>query len=299
MTSIITNHKDHCYKYLSDMIPKGVIIISHGMAEHINRYQWLISKLNDDGYHVIARDHRGHGIHIINGYRQGYFADSDGWNLVSSDLKKTIDESKNLYPNLKHFLFAHSMGSWIALSILNKKLDINGIIISGSSKIPKFRIYLQKLLLRIETTRKGSEAVSNILDSLTLRKFNKLFSPNRTPNDWISSDKKNVDEYTADPLCGFLVTNKLWEDLTNGLLIIFNKKNYSPDNKNIPIMIFSGEFDAVSSNGKLAIKLYDFLLNFFTNISFKVIKNARHEVFSDLNKNSSYNELLLFINNKI
>ena len=25
---------------------KGVLIISHGMAEHIGRYEWLISKLN-------------------------------------------------------------------------------------------------------------------------------------------------------------------------------------------------------------------------------------------------------------
>tara|TARA_B100000767_G_scaffold273049_1_gene302186 strand:- start:1475 stop:2320 length:846 start_codon:yes stop_codon:yes gene_type:complete len=281
------------------MTPKGVIIISHGMSEHINRYQWLISKLNDDGYHVMARDHRGHGVNIINGSRPGYFADSDGWNLVNYDLKKTLDESKDLYPNLKHFLFAHSMGSWIGLSLLNKKLDLDGIVISGSSKIPISTIYLQKLLLKVEIIRKGPEAVSNILDSLTLRKFNESFAPNRTPNDWISGDELNVDEYTADPLCGFLVTNKLWEDLANGLLTVFSKKNYSPDNKSIPVMILSGEFDAASSNGKLAKKLYDFLSNFFTNISFKLIKNARHEIFSDLNKDSSYNALRLFINKKV
>ena len=47
-----------------DINPKGVFIISHGMAEHMGRYDWLISKLNADGYQVIARDHRGHGINI-------------------------------------------------------------------------------------------------------------------------------------------------------------------------------------------------------------------------------------------
>ena len=53
------------YKNISSSTtPQGVFIISHGMAEHIGRYKWLISKLNNDGYHVISRDHRGHGINI-------------------------------------------------------------------------------------------------------------------------------------------------------------------------------------------------------------------------------------------
>ena len=50
----------------ADVNPKGVFIISHGMAEHMGRYKWIISKLNNDGYHVLARDHKGHGINIIN-----------------------------------------------------------------------------------------------------------------------------------------------------------------------------------------------------------------------------------------
>ena len=50
----------------AEINPKGIFIISHGMAEHMGRYQWLISQLNNDGYHVISRDHKGHGINIIN-----------------------------------------------------------------------------------------------------------------------------------------------------------------------------------------------------------------------------------------
>ena len=50
--------------FTNETNPKGVFIISHGMAEHIGRYKWLISKLNVDGYHVISRDHKGHGVNI-------------------------------------------------------------------------------------------------------------------------------------------------------------------------------------------------------------------------------------------
>ena len=36
---------------------KGIIHISHGKGEHIERYSWLIDRLNKDGYHVISIDH--------------------------------------------------------------------------------------------------------------------------------------------------------------------------------------------------------------------------------------------------
>ena len=64
--------------------PRGVFVLSHGMAEHIGRYQWLISKLNDDGYHVISKDHRGHGKNIKNGELPGFFAKNNGWNFKRS-----------------------------------------------------------------------------------------------------------------------------------------------------------------------------------------------------------------------
>ena len=114
MTNELTNHKNSYYEFLSgNQNIKGIFIISHGMAEHIQRYDWLISKLNNDGYHVIGKDHRGHGINILNGDTRGFFADNDGWSLVTEDLRAVIEKSKALYPDLKHFLFAHSMGSWV------------------------------------------------------------------------------------------------------------------------------------------------------------------------------------------
>ena len=66
---------------------------------------------------------------------------------MRDDLSDLIDEAKNMYPTIPCFLLAHSMGSWIALSLLNKKLDIDGLILSGSSKVPHLLIYLQLLII--------------------------------------------------------------------------------------------------------------------------------------------------------
>lgn len=60
----------------------------------------------------------------------------------------------------------------------------------------------------------------------------------------------------------------------------------------------TGEHDQATQNSKLSLHLYNFLNSIFNNVTFKVIKNARHEIFSELNKNYSYNNLLLFLSNK-
>ena len=281
----------------SDINPKGVFVISHGMAEHMGRYDWLISKLNVDGYHVIAKDHRGHGSNIINGHAQGFFADNNGWLMVRDDLKETINHAKTKFPNLPCFLLGHSMGSWIALSTLNNKSSIKALILTGSSKPPKLAILLNLIIVKVDILFNGKFNESIIMDRLTMRRFNAEFKPNRTPNDWISSDKNSVNDYTDDPHCGFIVTSGLWLDLCNGLMMIFNKSYYSEPNKDIPILIMSGKNDAASTNSKLSLKLYKFLNKIFSNVNHMII-DSRHEIFTDLNKHSSYNHLLEFIKHR-
>ena len=80
-------------------IVNGVVIISHGMSEHMGRYKWLITQLNNDGYHVVANDHRGHGKWIVNGYKEGVFSSKDGWDQVTNDLIELINSSHIEFPN--------------------------------------------------------------------------------------------------------------------------------------------------------------------------------------------------------
>ena len=284
------------YEHLSSKSnPKGVVIISHGMAEHIGRYEWLISKLNFDGYHVISKDHRGHGRNIRQGELFGFFSNKNGWIKVRDDQETLIKYVNTKYTRLPSYLLAHSMGSWIALSLLNNKLDIDGIILSGSSKVPFLLIYLQLLIIKIEIFRKGPKNQSTLIDKMTIRKFNNFFAPNRTPNDWISSDIKSVDNYTNDPLCGFIVTNSLWNDVCLCMLKIFKKNYYSSSNLNIPIMIISGKNDAANAWSKHAQKLYLFLNKIFKSVQLIILNNSRHEVFTDIQKDISYNHLKEFI----
>ena len=276
---------------------KGIVHISHGMGEHIGRYKWLINKLNHDGFHVISKDHRGHGKWLDNPKNiQGLFHKKNGWSQVTNDLRELILDTNKKYPNINQYLFAHSMGSWIGLSAILKPLPLKGLIISGSTKLPKFLIYIQTLLIKIVIFFQGKEGVSSFLDSITIRSYNDKFKPNRTNSDWISTDDQNVDEYVEDKLCGFLVTNSLWLDMSEGFLEIFNIKNYKYVDKDMPILLISGDLDAVGDFGKGSPKLARMLNKVFKKVDSVIVQDEKHEGFRGTLKESSYKIIKNFLN---
>tara|TARA_B100000945_G_C20341356_1_gene577540 strand:+ start:85 stop:990 length:906 start_codon:yes stop_codon:yes gene_type:complete len=293
--------KSYIYVHLSNMSqPKGIVHICHGKAEHIGRYKWLTSKLNNDGYHVISIDHRGHGKRIHSPEDIGKFTnDENGWEKVVNDLYLLINDTKKTFPDLKQFIFAHSMGSWIALSLLKKELMIDGLILSASAKYPQFLITLQKLIIKIDIFINGRNKLNNVMERLTTKRFNNNFKPNRTDFDWISDDEDSVDNYIQDELCGFKVTNGLWLDMVEGIESTFKDENYMSNNKNLRILLVAGSKDPVGDNGKGVERLYIFLKNNFKNISLFTFGDGRHEIFSDLKKHRRYKLLTDFFDEGI
>ena len=205
---------------------KGVVVISHGMAEHINRYKWLIKQLNATGYHVVCADHLGHGKYINDGAAPGYFSDVDDFEDVENNLIHILDYVSHKFPDLNKILIGHSMGSWIAMGVIQRYQNIDALILTGSSLIPKETVLAQRRLVTFLSFLFGKKSYSKFIDRITMRKYNNIFSPNRTPNDWISRDEASVDEYTDDPKCGFLVTNSLWYQLSNQMLKVFDINKY-------------------------------------------------------------------------
>lgn len=276
---------------------KGIIHISHGKGEYIGRYSWLIKKLNSDGYHVISQDHRGHGKWIKNGHPKGIFANFNGWEVITQDLNDLINNTNKKYPDLNQYLFTHSMGSWVGLSVVMQKTSLKGLIISGSSKFPSFIMILQKLLIKISTFFSGKYATNPLMEYITDRTWNNKFKPNRTTHDWVSSDPRSVDNYINDDLCGFHVTNSMWGDIAYGCTKAFDANSYINAEKTMPIMLISGSNDPVSDFGNGMKDLYEMLNKIFLNIQNISIDKDRHEVFSGLKKDDAYNSLILFLKN--
>ena len=276
----------------------GLIQISHGMAEHKARYLTLINYFNQHGYHVAIHDHRGHGDRIIDN-KIGFFDEFDGWELAVMDLLKVHEETNKLFPMLPKILLGHSMGSWIALSALQKKSQFNAALISGSSYPNMLETILQKILLKFEMLRLGKEGYSKFLHKIIFGGFNSRFKDAITSNDWLSRDKSSVENYTKDPLCGFVVSNQLWADVIEGIESVFKKENLELLNKNIPFLVLSGTHDPVSNMGKGAIKLNECLKYHECQSEIYLVEGARHEALNETNKMTTYNYILDFLEKKL
>ena len=275
-----------------------------GIIEHANKVfpdVEVVSKLVSGETHrtnygeVCIRSRKLASALEKNGYKEGVFHTSAGWDLVADDLTNLIQFSHEEFPNQKHYLLAHSMGSYVALSAITNNLHLSGLILSGSSHISPVTLFIQKMLIKIVVLIKGRDKKSNFLDSITMRTFNDKFKPTQTPNDWISTDMTNVKDYTNDPMCGFIASNGLWDDMASSFKSIYNKNHYSCSDHELPILIISGDKDPVGEMGAGVKRLYEFLKSIFKNTSFILLKNERHEVFSGLDKSNTYSKLKTFL----
>ena len=89
--------------YKEDLIEKqkAILLISHGFAEHFNRYDYFTDSLNRNGYGVIRYDLRGHGRNKVD---LGHVAAFD---CFISDLKQIHERVLNDYPKILLVLLLH------------------------------------------------------------------------------------------------------------------------------------------------------------------------------------------------
>lgn len=81
---------------------KGVVQISHGMAEHKERYQPFMEYLAEHGYAAAIHDHRGHGESVRKPEDLGYFYEGKDLAVVE-DLHQVTKWAKKKFPQ-KNFI---------------------------------------------------------------------------------------------------------------------------------------------------------------------------------------------------
>lgn len=145
-------------KWYSSEKPKAIVQLSHGMVEHINRYNEFAQFLVEQGIFVYGNDHRGHGH---TGEKQGllgYFAEEDGFTKTVNDLQMISKKIKLDHPNTPLFLFGHSMGSFLARNYLQKfSEEIDGVILSGTGYFPTLTSHAGKRIAAILPAKEESK----------------------------------------------------------------------------------------------------------------------------------------------
>ncbi len=272
--------------------PKAVVQFVHGIAEHVGRYDHFARYLNSLGYLVVAEDHMGHGESICEKVPQGYF--SGGWDAAVEDSYRLLTQVKAEFPDIPYILFGHSMGSFLARSILIKHPDsgIAAAVICGSAWMPGAVVqggkFMAGLLGRGENGRKPSAQLQAVMFS----GYDKRIENKRTSCDWLSRDEAVVDAYMADPLCGFAPTPALAKAMMEGLLYIQNTDNLKRMNQELPVHFTAGGEDPVGDYGKGVRKAAEmFIRSGMKHVSVRLYPGCRHEIHNELNKDEVYKEL--------
>ncbi|WP_257292043.1 alpha/beta hydrolase [Endozoicomonas sp. ONNA1] len=290
----------YCWNHLPECVNrKGIVHISHGMAEYGQRYRSFATELNQAGYIVFAHDHRGHGA-CIEQNGEGYFARQRGWHKVVDDLATVVEFIQKKLPGVPLILMGHSMGSYILQSYLIQHTPgLAGAILSGSNYAPRLLLEAGLLIAKVECRRQGKKGISPLIRQLTFSSYNRQFKPNRTEFDWLSRDPDAVDDYIADELCGFHCSNQLWHDLFRGLLHIRACHHLKQIELELPVLVMGGEKDPVSApegQQKLTKALRKAGLK---NVTLSLYPEGRHEMLHETNSQQVTQRLLQWIDQTI
>lgn len=276
----------------------AVIQIIHGMCEHKERYDYTAKELVKKNYTVVISDNRGHGKSIKNKKDLGYFKDKDGTKALVEDQKRINDYIKENYKDIPIYILAHSMGTLITRNYLKEYDDtIKKVILSGAPcylRASHIAAFLAKTITYIHGAKNTSKLLVKMANVATVGKTKQTI-----PNEWISYNKENVENYNKDPLCNFHFTNAGYLTLFEMERDLHQFKAYKVKNKDLKILFVSGEDDNVTGGKKGLKDSIDTLKKVgYKNIENIVYPNMRHEILQEEEKDKVIKDIINFFNKK-
>lgn len=275
----------HGCRWTPDSQVRAVLQIVHGIAEYVERYDGFANFLNRQGILVVAEDHMGHGKSISQECPQGYFA--GGWQTAVDDTYRLTRDTMAEFRDVPFILFGHSMGSFMARTILAKYPDsgITAAVICGTGWQPAPVLAAGKAACALVCRAKGERAPSPLLQAMAFGTYNRKVEYPRTPYDWLSRDNSVVNAYKADPLCGFTPTAGLMRDMMEGIAYIQREENLAKMGKAIPVLFIAGGDDPVGSYGAgVRTAAEAFRKAGMERVDVRIYPLCRHELLNEINR---------------
>lgn len=275
---------------------KGVVVLSHGMVEHKERYLPFMEYLAQCGYISCIHDHRGHGESVLDDGDLGYFYDESGDHIVD-DLRDVINEMKERYDGLPIYLFGHSMGSLVARCYISKYGDkIDKSIICGTpckNVLASLGIKLCDLI----SFFKGDRYRSAFITELALGRYDKAFA-GELKNRWISKNEDNVISFNDHPKDGFTFTLNAYRNLFTLLKNTYDKRQ-NVKNSELPILFIAGSDDPVIGG----LKKWQDSMMFMSKLGYCDIhsvyyKGMRHEILNEDDHIKVYEDIVAFLEDR-
>ena len=274
------------YSQTPDTVPRAIVQINHGLAEHAARYGRFARLLAENKFAVFAHDHRGHGQTRASGAPQGRFSKAGagtGWKAVINDSIAVIDHATDLFPDTPVIVFGHSMGAMIAANIAISYPDRPAALALWNDTVPsKAATTLARFVLAVERMILGSDVPSRILPKTSFETWGKSIADHQTDFDWLSHDREQVKAYIDDPLCGWNASVSMWQDIMAMGARTRDNAELSRLPRNLPIQLVGGGQDPASEKGATVQALSERLKTLgFTNVTTNIYPEMRHETLNE------------------
>jgi alpha-beta hydrolase superfamily lysophospholipase len=289
------------YRMLPPDEPAAIMLIIHGMAEHAVRYTGFASFLCAKGIAVFSCDLRGHGRTAGSPEACGFIAERNGWMRVADDLVEFLGMIQHENPSVPLFLLGHSMGSFLAQTILaDVQHKLRGCILSGTASHPAVLLQFGSLTAALNQFFFGKRRPDKLLHNLSFGAYNKRISKPETKFDWLSRDKETVAQYVADPYCGFVCSAGFYGDLFSGLKFINSRRTINLTDPKLPMLFISGSEDAVGKYGRGMQKVAErYKKTGVTDLTVQLYPGGRHEMLNEINREEVHNDVLDWISRRL
>jgi acylglycerol lipase len=249
--------------------PVALIILLHGIGEHIKRYLHLAESFSSEGIGFLGVDLPGHGS---SDGKRGHIS---GYSQFRELLGTLIDISEKTYPGVPVFLYGHSLGGTIALEyIIREKRVVKGAIITS----PWLRLAFEPSSAR----RSLAAIMKNFLPGLV--------QPTGLNISHLSHNMEVVEKYKNDPLVHDKISVSLfYESITAAKYVLENAESL-----NIPVLLMHGSNDMITSpaaSREFAER------NHITEI--KIWEGGFHELHNDIYQKEVFDYTMKWINRQL
>ena len=260
---------------------KAVLQITHGMTEHMGRYERFAADLCSRGVAVAGFDLRGHGKNSGNPEIASF--GEGGWESTIEDMRLFFKELRIRYPGTPHYMMGFSLGSFLLREYLGKyPEDMSGAVIAGTGHQPGWLLDLMMAIVKGEFRKAGFDGSTDLIKQLSFGTYNQKFNPNRTEADWLCSDADTLDQYLADPLVRKNISAGLFWELLGSMKRTGKAESYAGWKKDLPVLLLYGTEDPVGNSGKGVPKLYGLMKKAgLQAVDCQQFPGARHDLFHE------------------
>lgn len=261
---------------------KKKVILLHGFHDYIDRYDEVAKMIYKNGFDVYVLEYRNHGL-----LKKDDVADfgEKGLKGIAEDVEYFIRLKLSGVKYDDIIFLGNGLGALLTMYILENNQYKNSVLVSLPLE-KTFSILMSRLITYIEIKLGIKKSILN--------KINGIVNKNEkgsSPYSWLSRDSFEVEKLEKDSVVYKLASPKYFNDIFN-----FNKK-IKKDIKKIRefsnILLVYGDKDPLVLDSKL--KKHMQKINNNRKIKFLKVKNGRHLLYNEINKEEIIMEIIRYM----